>query len=273
VIVMADYGAGFWPGESRRTPSRTDHPEDVLLVPLFVKAPGQTGPRIVDDVTQTIDVVPTIADVLGLEVPWPLDGCSVLDASCERPRERRVLRLDGTPQGRATDTYPADLHARRATLERKWAQFPTLAHVEAAWPVGEFEAWRGRPVEALPVEPGESGAEPGRFVVDRSARDWTLYDGGPRVAGTVEFPPMSAVAGDAIPIAFAVNGVVEAMAITWPDARGRLRVEAMLGERRLAASGNTLAVFYVEGEGDAAKLRPLALKSSGRKKKANRPPK
>ena len=83
--------------------------------------------------------------------------------------------------------------------------------------------------------------------------------GGPRIAGAVELAPMSSIAGDAIPVLFVVNGVADAMAITWPDRKGRLRIEAMLGEHHLAASDDALAVFLVEGEGAGAKLRPLTV--------------
>ena len=42
--------------------------------PLIVKAPGQTDARIDDSNMQTIDIVPTIADLVGVDIPWDVDG-------------------------------------------------------------------------------------------------------------------------------------------------------------------------------------------------------
>ena len=48
--------------------------EDIAFVPLFVKLPGQRQARIVDSDARTVDVLPTIARVLGIKPPWKLDG-------------------------------------------------------------------------------------------------------------------------------------------------------------------------------------------------------
>jgi hypothetical protein len=96
-------------------------------VPLLVKLPGQRDGEIHDTPVQTIDIVPTIAEVLGFPAPWQLDGQSLLAAE-RRPAQRQIsgqpfhtdfaevagpalqrkLRLFG--QGR-TPLYPPGPHA------------------------------------------------------------------------------------------------------------------------------------------------------------------
>ena len=39
-------------------------------MPFFVKAPGQTEGEVDDSLVRNIDIVPTIADLLGIEVSW-----------------------------------------------------------------------------------------------------------------------------------------------------------------------------------------------------------
>ena len=53
----------------------------VLPIPLFVKYPGQTTPTVDERDAQSIDLLPTIADTLGLTLPdeWTFDGRSLLD--------------------------------------------------------------------------------------------------------------------------------------------------------------------------------------------------
>jgi hypothetical protein len=77
VIAVADHGVSFVAGEHRRSVTRANLP-DIAAVPLFVKLPGQTRARVVDRHVETIDVVPTIADVLGVRMPYRPDGFSLL---------------------------------------------------------------------------------------------------------------------------------------------------------------------------------------------------
>jgi hypothetical protein len=69
VVVTADHGVSFRPNVSRRRLTN-ENVVEVGLVPLFVKAPGQSRGRVVDAVMHTTDVLPTIARVLGIRMPW-----------------------------------------------------------------------------------------------------------------------------------------------------------------------------------------------------------
>jgi hypothetical protein len=55
--------------------------DEVYRVPLFIKAPGQLAGEVVDDTAMTIDVLPSIVDLLDAEVDWQLDGHSLCDGS------------------------------------------------------------------------------------------------------------------------------------------------------------------------------------------------
>src|SRR6185295_15509980 len=78
LVVVADHGICFRAGESRRmvTPGNL---ADIMAIPLFIKAPGQAMGNISDRAAQSIDVLPTIADILGIKLPMPVDGRSLLD--------------------------------------------------------------------------------------------------------------------------------------------------------------------------------------------------
>ena len=55
--------------------------DEVYRVPLFIKAPGQVAGEVVDDTAMTIDVLPSIVDLLDAEVDWQFDGHSLYDGS------------------------------------------------------------------------------------------------------------------------------------------------------------------------------------------------
>jgi hypothetical protein len=196
-----------------------------------------------------------------------MDGCSILDAACARPAERVAMRLDGSAQTRTIDPYPAELHRRRATLERKLSLFPDLAHVDRSWPAGRFEAWLGEEVdEAVVVKP----ASPGTWALHRSARDWRRAKrSGPRVVATVE--PGDVGEDAPLPwIAIALNGRLEAIARATPGRGKGLVVRAMLPEAGLREHGNVLALYVVRESAAGARLEPLAQQ---RRRGEARPPK
>jgi hypothetical protein len=52
--------------------------QQILWTPLFVKYPGQATGKVDDRPAQSIDILPTVAQVLGTKVPWKIDGTSLL---------------------------------------------------------------------------------------------------------------------------------------------------------------------------------------------------
>ncbi len=77
LILTADHGISFTAGQPRRS-ATAENADEILSVPLFIKVPGQRSGRIDDRPMETVDIVPTIADLLDLEIPWQVDGVSAL---------------------------------------------------------------------------------------------------------------------------------------------------------------------------------------------------
>ncbi len=73
LIVTSDHGAAFRPELPRRSPTGRTAGE-LAHVPLFVKYPGQQTGEISDRRSATIDILPTIAEVLGVELGTEVDG-------------------------------------------------------------------------------------------------------------------------------------------------------------------------------------------------------
>ena len=119
VVVTADHGISFRPGEQERTVD-ANNISDVAFVPLFVKLPRQHAGIVDDGAASIIDVVPTIADVLGAKIPWRVDGRSLLSDDRPSPSKIVVLSIFGE---RVTASW-RDLIAERAvTIDRKTELF------------------------------------------------------------------------------------------------------------------------------------------------------
>lgn len=73
IVVVSDHGASFRAGQSSRSLT-DDNVASIALAPLLIKAPGQLDGAIDDQNVNITDVTPTIARMLGLELPWEADG-------------------------------------------------------------------------------------------------------------------------------------------------------------------------------------------------------
>ena len=80
LVVTADHGYSLTPPDLGRDVTERNA-EEVYRMPLFIKAPGQTEGEVVDDTAMTIDVLPSIVDLLDADVDWDFDGHSLYDDS------------------------------------------------------------------------------------------------------------------------------------------------------------------------------------------------
>jgi hypothetical protein len=83
VVVTSDHGTSLLPPDFGRKVTDTNR-EEVLRTPLFIKAPGQTEGDVRDDPALTIDVLPSIVDLLDVQTEWAFDGHSLYDGSAPR---------------------------------------------------------------------------------------------------------------------------------------------------------------------------------------------
>jgi len=81
IAVLADHGENLESTTSTHGALPFTHHdvfEAVSHVPLIIKLPGQTEARRIDALTQSIDVLPTILELLDVEIDPPVDGTSLV---------------------------------------------------------------------------------------------------------------------------------------------------------------------------------------------------
>lgn len=85
LVVTSDHGSNLTPPDLGRMRITDDNREEAYRVPLFIKEPGQVAGdgEVRDDPAVTIDVVPSVVDLLGIELndEWQFDGHSLYDGS------------------------------------------------------------------------------------------------------------------------------------------------------------------------------------------------
>ncbi len=110
VVFTSDHGESL--GEHGETTHGVFAYEATLRVPLVLWAPGLLTPRVVSTPVRHIDVLPTLLDAVGLEVPADLPGRSLLP----------VIAAAGGP---APGSY---LEALSSSLNRGWAPLHGTIH-------------------------------------------------------------------------------------------------------------------------------------------------
>jgi len=100
IIVSADHGESH--GEHHDYFNHVDVYEPTIHIPLIIKYPSRlTAGRKVDDLVQNIDLVPTIFDALGVEMPKGPEGISLfprLTGESSGPIRREVYTDTGLAQ-------------------------------------------------------------------------------------------------------------------------------------------------------------------------------
>ena len=93
VVVTADHGISFRAGELHRIATPRTF-QDILPVPLFIKAPGQREGRIDDRAIEGVDILPIVAELIGTGLPWRWTG--------DRPACRRGGKRHDCTDGRTS---------------------------------------------------------------------------------------------------------------------------------------------------------------------------
>ncbi|HEY8535893.1 MAG TPA: sulfatase-like hydrolase/transferase, partial [Vicinamibacterales bacterium] len=153
IVVTSDHGVSFRPGEPFKGVD-DDTLADVVPVPLFIKAPGQREGVIDDRNVQAVDVMPTIAQLIGVPLTWNAEGSpggegngAVKTVFYHGARDR--LRID-------TATLAAQ---RDAAVARKVALFGTGPGWPTIAPTDTPQSLVGRRVDEFEVVTGRWQAE------------------------------------------------------------------------------------------------------------------
>ncbi len=254
LIVTADHGVSFRPGGSRRSLSPGNE-TDILPVPLFVKAPNQEHGITVDANVETVDIVPTVAHLLGVGLPWSVDGTPAIGRTAPERVAKRVVGDDGEGI-----FYPRAVPGLDKAVGRK------AAHFGAGW----AHLYRAAPSHAeLIGQPVDAGAVALEEEIELDLDNAGLFT---NVDPTSGFVP-ALVTGrvrqasgrtSEVHVAVAVNATVRAVTRPWSfDVGGvRGRWAAVIDPTAFRPGRNRIDVFTVRGaENGAASLRRASHRS------------
>ena len=257
ILLVADHGATFTKGDDRRVVTN-DHIQDLAAVPLIIKAPGQRKGRISDKYVRTVDIAPTVADILNIRLPWKTDGVSAFGDAIDR---RRTVEMEqgeqatiGESKGKAEVSITLFEEQQAAALERMLGLFGSGRDDPGLYGIGPHTELLGRRLDELDVTAG-GGA---KAAIDEAGllRSVNLES---------DFVPSEVsgrITGRGSPgkrdLAFALNGRVVALGESFSLLKeDEEDFAAMLPESAFRSGVNRLEVLEVTGTGGALRLERL----------------
>jgi hypothetical protein len=245
IVVTADHGISFRGGDLRRHATKTNLAE-LAFTPLFVKLPGERNGRIVDARhVRTVDILPTIAGVLGVRIPWRTDGTSALAGGTGSPR----VDVAGV-----SATYARALRQRRDSLSRQLGLFGSSSWGPDFAGTGPYRALVGTRVADIQVGAQENATAKLDAVGNRLLRAFPR--GSPLVPSPLSGTLSGVNRGQAI--AVALNGRIAAVSVAYRNpAGGPVRFSELAPESAFRAGRNSIRVFVVSGSTSRPRLRPI----------------
>jgi hypothetical protein len=257
LVLVADHGISFRPEEQRRALTE-GNACDVLGVPLFIKRPHERAGGVSDRNVELIDVLPTIADVVGIEIPWRVDGGSAFAPAGERARKTVV-----------GPSWPTE---KRLGWTAGRLQFPSRFGIQClmtdrpnppvAWGTGPRRPFRVGPHGDLVghvIRGDEIAGPPDAEVVWAAAEASASFAAGPgEVPCLVEGELIAADGSEGIDLAIAINGTIEAVGKTQRRAKASPIASAPFSipvpAHAFHEGGNDVRVFVPRRNGGSIQL-------------------
>jgi Sulfatase len=236
IVITADHGNSFRPNDSRRTPTPTNYP-DIMAVPLFMKLPYQKEGKITDRNVETIDILPTIADILKVKMPWGVDGRSALDESVPERKNKIIF----TDPGKKL-VFDHKMEGKYDALEQKLRLFGSGSKPDGLFRIGAHDELIGQPVGEI----GTIGQAPVEWELDSGAYFNNVDFTAPLVLTHITGRVQRLRSGSEKPLdlAVGVNGMIRAETEThWVD--GQERFSAVVPESSFRPGRNDVSIFLV----------------------------
>ena len=124
LIVTADHGISFLPGERSRGYTQFNYP-DILSIPLFIKLPHQKMGTVRKETIKVTDILPTIASTIGIPVPWTTDGENPFKPDKINAKKRKLADQAKIHNNPLLDVleFPRNPYMKYKTLKKKYLLF------------------------------------------------------------------------------------------------------------------------------------------------------
>jgi hypothetical protein len=261
IVVTADHGAAFTPGEELRAgientlfPARTY--DQIMWSPLLIKAPHQREGVVSDANVQSVDLLPTIAKLVGIKMPWKVDG---VPAGERRGPKKDFFTSSTVAFSQITLGDRHDVDGREGLQMMLNGNQRNFAPVNdpkwGMYRIGPFAPLIGQPLDQMRTGP----PSPAAISLDKHS----AFDSVDPASGSVPGLLIGNIrAGPDTPIAVSVNGTIAGVSTTYSD-EGFQGFAILIPDFLFVKGKNDVRLFAVEGNAGNAVLRPLRVPDLG----------
>lgn len=234
IVVMADHGLSFQKNTNIR--GLEENPS-ILHIPLFIKLPLQRKSVIDERFALSIDVLPTIAEALEIDLPWTVDGQSLISENKVPHETVTIIHKKESYSFTQKDIVNFDVIPNRIV---KFGERTPLENLAINGRYGEYIGRSTAELETIPAE--TIGSFDLKIPLDRFQN----------VSLTAEELPvmlsseisLSSDFGDDISIGIGLNGVISS--IVPLSGKGEKRQFSMLlPPAKLTQGANNLEAFLL----------------------------
>jgi hypothetical protein len=246
IVITSDHGVSFQPGEGRR-PISAKTTADILPVPLMIKEPGQKRGTTSNINVETVDVLPSVMDLLGVQPPTDLDGESVFRTDRHKLMTKRYYSF----KAEMFVTVPEKVPGVSLALDRKMNLFGDGSDPFNLYGLGQYGEIAGKRLSDLHL---------GTLSPYLTAFDQSLMFNSISIENAYLPARLTGVISrdqelkDAIDMAVSINGVVAATFQSYSSEPDRFAV--MIPGSMLVEGNNEVSFFSLGRVGDEIFLHP-----------------
>jgi Sulfatase len=241
LVVTADHGEGFVPGEQARTMDAATA-ADLSWIPMFLKMPGETQGKLDERNWTHVDLVATLADALHVKLPQTLAGQSAL----QPPRTTTVKYWYNTPGKQLVIPDPVGNYHK--VIKGYGGVLGNAKSAADLYKLGPRPDLLGRQLATLHKGASSSLTLSLNGAVKSAARAVTPTSTVP----TLIYGHLNGKTGGTV--AIVVNGVVGAVVPTYADNGAPLSIEALVPATLWHNGVNDIEAYMVTGTGAATQL-------------------
>ena len=148
LVGTSDHGASFRAGDQFKTPTPTSLHE-IMSVPFFLMLPYQRVSGVSDRNVETVDILPTLADVLGVQLPWLVDGQSATKSDGPERQDKTIFFGGARKQLKTLSSEQTEQLQYEEIIHRKLRLFGKTGL--QAFSLGAYRGLVGRPISEYTV--------------------------------------------------------------------------------------------------------------------------
>jgi Sulfatase len=244
IVVTADNGEAFLHHDGRHE-ATPENVHEIAATPLIIKAPWQRRGRVDDRSARTLDILPTIADLLDVRLPWPVDGRSIWSRPARSSPRVEFLQRSGNRLMVPFEEFKRRVQSSLARKLRLFASHDAQPDMYGIGPHPELVGHQITPTGRGPVTATIAQASAFRSVDLRSGFVPALITGhisGPGTPGSRD-------------IAVAINDRIVATAPTFELAENSVEnFSVLVPETSFRSGTNRVQILWIRGSPTAPVL-------------------